>query len=230
MENRKFVTDFNYVDRESKSEYVWRKYQSVLQEAKVLDVGADECHLRKHLSHPTNYIGIGMGGHPDKEVNLELDPIPFEDRAFDTVLCLDVLEHLANPHQVYGELCRVSKRNVIISLPNPWGTFWNTLCGPTNGMKTMKYYGLPKEAPIDRHKWFFSTEEAEVFIRHQAPLHGFQILQIDRDGDTRKPSLRQSISQRIVGSLISKHFDFKHFNTGTIWAILQREPSTKGSQ
>ena len=61
----KFTTDFKYIDRESKAEYVWLKYKSILSDKKILDVGADECHLKEHLDDNSKYVGIGLGGNPD---------------------------------------------------------------------------------------------------------------------------------------------------------------------
>lgn len=42
--------------------------------------------------------------------------LPFEDKEFDTTLCLDVLEHISD-HDALGELARVTKRRVILAVP-----------------------------------------------------------------------------------------------------------------
>jgi 2-polyprenyl-3-methyl-5-hydroxy-6-metoxy-1,4-benzoquinol methylase len=42
----------------------------------------------------------------------------FPDARFDTVLCLEVLEHLAEPAVALRELLRVSRMHVVISVPN----------------------------------------------------------------------------------------------------------------
>jgi methionine biosynthesis protein MetW len=44
--------------------------------------------------------------------------LPFPDNSFDTVIALDVLEHLYDPESLLKEAKRVSKRNVIIGVPN----------------------------------------------------------------------------------------------------------------
>ena len=41
--------------------------------------------------------------------------IPFDDDSFDSVLCIETIEHIEDPIQVVNELKRVAKKNVIIS-------------------------------------------------------------------------------------------------------------------
>lgn len=177
--HEKFVTDYRYIDRQTKAKYVWEKYKRILT-GRILDVGADECYLKSYLSSETFYWGIGLGGNPDQQVNLERERIPFDDDSFDCVLCLDVLEHLDNIHDVFDELCRVSRAYVIISLPNPWSSFYSMLFEKDyRPEQPLKFYGLPCEPPEDRHKWFFSPEEAEQFIRFRAKRNTMKIVQLD---------------------------------------------------
>ncbi len=44
--------------------------------------------------------------------------LPFADGSFDTVLILEVLEHVANPDSVLTEAFRVARTNVLITVPN----------------------------------------------------------------------------------------------------------------
>ena len=46
------------------------------------------------------------------------DKIPFEDNTFDTVVMLDLLEHLYSPEKLLKESSRVSKKTLIVSVPN----------------------------------------------------------------------------------------------------------------
>jgi SAM-dependent methyltransferase len=47
--------------------------------------------------------------------------LEFPDRAFELVLCLEVLEHLDDPAAAVSELSRVSDRDLVLSVPHePW--------------------------------------------------------------------------------------------------------------
>ena len=56
--------------------------------------------------------------------------LPFGDRSFDAVTCLEVLEHLDNPAAAVRELARVSRRAFVVSVPfEPWFRAGNVLRG-----------------------------------------------------------------------------------------------------
>jgi len=155
----------SFKTRAARSRYVFEQFPEVLK-GRILDVGCDEAPLRDMLPDET-YFGIDVGGRPDRVVDLEqADALPFGDAAFNCVLCIEVLEHLNNLHTIFQELFRVSSRDVIVSLPNCW-------CGARQklerGRGNISHYGLPAEAPPDRHKWFFNTTQALDFFESAAP-------------------------------------------------------------
>jgi 2-polyprenyl-3-methyl-5-hydroxy-6-metoxy-1,4-benzoquinol methylase len=43
--------------------------------------------------------------------------LPFDDRSFDLVLCLEVMEHLGRPADALRELSRVSRGHLVVSVP-----------------------------------------------------------------------------------------------------------------
>lgn len=220
----RFHTSFLYTDRRTKAEYVWRKYQPLLT-GKILDVGADERHLKTHLEPGTSYWGIGLGGSPDQEVDLEKERIPFPDGSFDCVLCLDVLEHLDNVHAVFDDLCRVTRKYVIISLPNAWAGFYSMLgSGEYRPGQAIKFYGLPPEPLEDRHKWFFSAQEAEQFVRYRSDKNGMAVLQMDHTPSGTEPGSHWVRWIRILARniLLDRRVDARNLYAGTLWAVLQK--------
>jgi 2-polyprenyl-3-methyl-5-hydroxy-6-metoxy-1,4-benzoquinol methylase len=56
--------------------------------------------------------------------------LDFGDRSFDLVLCLEVLEHLDDPAAAISELSRVSRRDLVLSVPHePWFRIGSLLRG-----------------------------------------------------------------------------------------------------
>lgn len=224
-----FHSDYCFKDRKTKAQYVWEKYHKILN-GRILDVGADECYLKQHLPSHVEYIGIGLGGSPDIQINLEIDKIPFDDKSFNCVLCLDVLEHLDNIHEMFDELCRVTDRYLIISLPNPWSSFFKKLrYGEYTSGQMMKFYGLPLEKPIDRHKWFFSIDEAERFIRYRALKNSMHIVHIDY-GISNVKTLKLWNKFQYFITFLCSHFLLLKFRylqknlfTNSIWVVLEKE-------
>lgn len=215
----KYTTDYNYTSREDKMFYVYKKYKSILDGKKIIDICADRGYLRQHLPDTSSYTNIGFGPDILKEWNLENIPYPFKDKQFDTVLCLDVLEHLENIHAAFDECLRLAKEYVIISLPNAYQDFWNFLKnGKYMGRSSdMKFYGLPQERPEDRHRWFLGPEEAYKFIEYRAQLLGFSIEQFDCLTD------RSSFFEKIIFKyLFSAQFKETLLTSGTLWFVLAR--------
>lgn len=63
-------------------------------------------------------------------VAAEVLRLPFADRSFDLVLCLEVLEHLTEPGRGLTELLRLTRRYVLVSVPHePWFRLANLLRG-----------------------------------------------------------------------------------------------------
>lgn len=44
--------------------------------------------------------------------------LPYKDNSFDLAVCTEVLEHLAEPSKALKEILRVSKKHILISVPN----------------------------------------------------------------------------------------------------------------
>lgn len=131
----------------------------------VLDVGCRDCLLSQYID---DYVGLDIEPKPYRDdirdiikCNLEYG-IPFKNNSFDTVLALDVLEHVDNLYYLFNELKRVSKKYIIINLPNLYHFKFRLkyVFGKSIGGK----YGIPIKKPPDRHKWIFNLNEARDFL------------------------------------------------------------------
>lgn len=60
-----------------------------------------------------------------KYVNLDRNDIPFPKHYFDTVTCLDVIEHVLDPHDLLIKIHRVIKKNGILIITTPNIRFTN---------------------------------------------------------------------------------------------------------
>lgn len=67
--------------------------------------------------------------------------LPYKDNSFDLVICTEVLEHLEEPAKALKEILRVSKKYLIISVPNePFFMLCNFLRG-----KNLSRFGNDEE-------------------------------------------------------------------------------------
>ncbi|MCS6836545.1 MAG: class I SAM-dependent methyltransferase [Anaerolineae bacterium] len=222
-----YRTTLSYQNRAEKMAYVWDKYQPLLKGKAILDVGCDQRELTRYLDEQAHYWGIDIGGNPDQVVDLEAGPLPFADRAFDTVLCLDVLEHIETIHFIFDELCRVAREAIIISLPNAYADFYHMLQHRDyQPGQALKFYGLPPEKPQDRHKWFFSLDEAERFVRYRAEKNGWQVEQFDAIG--HKANLVPDDWRERIARLLRYPrpyrlgFKTRNLTSSTLWTVLRR--------
>lgn len=212
------MTENAYSSRREKADYVWRRFHPLLQGKRVLDVGGGEGWLRERVAEDGEYVAVGIGDGCDLTLDLESGPLPYEGGGFDVVLCLDVLEHLESIHRTFDELCRVTRRHVILSLPNPWSAFFTSLREPdADRAGLMKFYGLPPEPPEDRHRWFFNSTEADAFVRARAARNGMSVREMAPEyvrGESR--------FRRVLRALFFRRdVDWTDLYAGPLWAVLE---------
>lgn len=179
-------------------------------EGAVLDVGCRGRELEKALlEHDVQYAGLDL--YPPADIIADLgERIPLDDGSVDVVTALDVLEHTDDLHHAFSEICRVASRHVVITLPNAYelAIRLRVLRGrPVSGK-----YGLPTDSPSDRHRWFFSLDDARAFVHANARRHGWRVA-----------DERAIVGGRRVrfASLISR---FPNLGTGTY--LCRLEPAT----
>jgi len=91
----------------------------------ILDVGCGNGAFLNSL--PDRYQAVGLDSSQEalkyvktKAIHGDIAALPFESASFDLVTCLEVLEHLPSGvfEKALSELQRVSKKYIIISVPN----------------------------------------------------------------------------------------------------------------
>lgn len=86
-----------------------------------------------HYSDLVHRMNLPIDGPPfgklDHAVTLRLPRLPFPDRAFDVVVCSEVLEHLVRPVESIAELLRITNKALVLTSlealsVNRWERFW----------------------------------------------------------------------------------------------------------
>ncbi len=101
-----------------------KKY-SIQLEGRVLDFGCGSKPYKNLFVNSTEYIGIDFQntGHDHHKENIDLfydgKHLPFSDNSFDSVVCTEVFEHIADVEEVTKELKRVLKTNgkMLLTVP-----------------------------------------------------------------------------------------------------------------
>jgi len=93
---------------------------------KILDIGCGHgvscMELNKRGYH---CVGIEANEEYSKEAgkyieayHMYAEKLDFPDKSFDTVIMFEVLEHLQDPEAALAEILRVTRKNLIVSVPN----------------------------------------------------------------------------------------------------------------
>jgi 2-polyprenyl-3-methyl-5-hydroxy-6-metoxy-1,4-benzoquinol methylase len=193
-------------NRADRYEFLKRHFEKEIKEAtSILDVGCDDNFLKQ--IYGDKVFGIDIGGKPDQVVDLEKESLRFlADKSYDLSICTEVLEHIDNLHEVFRDIQRVTNRYMIISIPN--SISYHRLNKIYKTHRTGKFYGLPLEKPVDRHKWYFSYREIVDFFAGHEKAGTYTIERviyqypIRYNGETRfLKKLKQSVIAAVVTGL-----------------------------
>jgi hypothetical protein len=182
----------------------------------VLDVGCAERFLAPHAGDGL-YVGLDLAGRPDVMADVEAG-LPFASESFETVLALDVLEHLERIHFVFDEACRVARRYVVISLPNLYE--WHFRLMILMGRETSGKYGLPVEPPPDRHRWFYTLDSALKFTAEKARANSMTVVEEILAYQQYRRWLARGFTA--LGRALGRRF--APLFTHQYWAVLERRP------
>jgi ubiquinone/menaquinone biosynthesis C-methylase UbiE len=134
----------------------------------VLDVGCGNGCYVLGLADKYDVHGVDIQPYdtwrakPDLFALSDAIVLPFPDRSIDTVICVEVLEHIQHPETALREMHRVCRNHVIVSVPN---------CNVSEGMQTSRVVFAHW---IDRtHVNFFDMESISSLIAQS----GFRIVE-----------------------------------------------------
>jgi SAM-dependent methyltransferase len=130
---------------------------------RLLDVGCGDQPIRRWLSEDIDYVGldypgtIALGYSGEAAVYADARSLPFAQQSFDSVIMLDVLEHLPQPIAAFGEMTRVARPGATLIVQVPF------------------LYPI-HDAPHDYHRW---TDNG---LRALAQEHGVEVVRIESHG------------------------------------------------
>jgi hypothetical protein len=182
----------------------------------ILDVGSRDNYMKNVLNIEAELVDKNNVNL--KPFDWEQETLPYADGQFDTVVCLDTLEHINDLHRSFYDLLRVSKKRVIISLPNCWRKTFKRML---NGSSDQGAYGLPPERPMDRHKWFFNTEEIEDFFFYNAETapHRYRVIEVKHHVPISR--LAHRIIYPIIHAILPEKYG-KNFLVNTSFFVLEK--------
>jgi len=98
------------------------KIYSGYLKGRVLDIGCGAKPYKKYLAASTEYIGMDESKEVVPDILGKSDKIPFADEYFDSILCTELLEHLAEPQDTIKEIKRVLKKGgyLYLTVPQEW--------------------------------------------------------------------------------------------------------------
>ena len=183
-----------------------KKILKDIQIDNLLDVGCRDCSLRSVLPPRVTYYGNDLFQNSDGSVDFVGDFMSIEfPMNFDCVIALDVVEHVDDPYSLVDRIFSISKKYIIISLPNIFDIEHkkNFLLNNTLGGK----YHFGTENQMDRHRWVMNYDEIRAFFLAQAERHGATVRMEDVTvGNVSKRPITQLISSLAVSTIARKSF------------------------
>jgi hypothetical protein len=169
----------------------------------VLDVGCRDGALRNYLPPSVRYTGCDLvpGPHVDYVGDIQTMRI---DEQFDCVFALDVLEHVDDLHGLFDRLVQLSRRLLVVSLPNCYDIKCRinfAIRGRLGGK-----YAFPAAPTLDRHRWIMSYDEIRLFYVTQASRHRLAIAMHDMkhgNAGLRSVTGMMGFVSRILGPRLS---------------------------
>jgi len=206
-----------YEDRMGRNVFAASELKKDAEISTILNLGGGgKRHLEKALnSSAISVKEVDMQGECDLQVDIDsLEQLPFQDQSFDVVCAFDVLEHLENFHLINQEMLRVSKRFMLISLPNSAAEIipivmrnkFQTQPNFNRGVFSI-FYGIPLRKPDDRHRWWLYFQDIVRYYYYFSLENGSRV-------EFWIPRL--NIKKKIFKFIFGEHIFFTFF-CPTVW-------------
>jgi SAM-dependent methyltransferase len=163
-----------------------QRYAPYLRGRRILDAGAGLGVLSFEMAHRYDAFvvaldysrwvtGIDRAAHP---VQADLMCLPLPDRSFDTVICMEVLEHTLNPDQVLTEIRRVLRPGGALVLSTP--SYMNVAGVLKVLLETCGAYNPDTFAPFDSWRPKVLERRLTAFgVRRMLCRQGFRVLCVE---------------------------------------------------
>ena len=154
------------------------------EKGSLLDLGSRDQILKKFLPEKISYTGVDISINKNDNIILDLNQkFNFNNESFDFVTALDVAEHLDDPKTFLRECLRVSKKKVLIVLPNIsyYESRFRFLLEGSLGSK----YHFSGDNKDDRHKWFTNFYLVKNFFEKNSA--NFEIKKVIKQRNKLKP-------------------------------------------
>ncbi len=186
----------------------------------ILNIGSGGENFLKNALPEKKIFDIDIIGKADLLVDLDkIDRFNFSNNSFDLVIALDLLEHIENFHLIFDEMLRCSSKTVLISLPNPYSTtlinfLKNKKLNDNNSGVYEKFYGLPFNRPIDRHRWYFCIDDFVEFINKKKMIFNW-------NNHMFFSSHRWSFKKTFLRFLLGKRI-YNNYLIPNIWVLIEK--------
>ena len=165
---------FGTENQSTREKWLEQTLKKIPEGSKILDAGSGNTNKKRFCSH-LEYIsqdfaeyngieekeGIQKGPVDYSDVNIisDISNIPVEGGSFDSVLCVEVIEHIPNPILAIKEFQRIIRPGGHLILTAPFNS-------------------LTHYAP-----YHYSTGFSKYYYEKHLPENGFEILEITPNGD-----------------------------------------------
>ena len=96
------------------------KQASKYSHGKLLDIGCGRMPYKPlFLSRITTYVGLDINSST-ADVRIDFFKAKIKDKSFNTVLCLQVLEHISEPNKFLEKIHKILKKNGILVITVPF--------------------------------------------------------------------------------------------------------------